>query len=118
MNKTKDAGTHVQVKRMTMIQWIISIILTISATLITGIILRHIGNAQPFTDATTNILAIFAQLLMIKRYREQWVWWIFIDIICIKMWIVAGKVSMIVMYIAWTINCIYGWNNWSKLNKV
>ncbi len=118
MNKTKEAGTQVQAKRMTMIQWIISIILTVSATLITGIVLRHIGNAQPFTDATTNILAIFAQLLMIKRYREQWTWWILIDIICIKMWIVAGNISMIVMYIAWTINCIYGWYNWSKLNKV
>lgn len=118
MNKTKEAGTQVQAKRMTTAQWIISIILTVAATLITGVVLRHIGNAQPFTDATTNILAIFAQLLMIKRYREQWIWWILIDIICIKMWIVAGNTSMVVMYIAWTINCIYGWYNWSKLNKV
>lgn len=118
MNKTEDAGTQAQVKRMTLIQWIMSIILTVVATLITGIILQHIGNAQPFTDAITNVIAIFAQLLKIKRYREQWIWWIIIDLICIKMWFVAGNVSMIVMYIAWTLNCIYGWYNWSKLNKV
>lgn len=34
------------------------------------------------------------------------------------MWFVAGNASMVVMYIAWTINCIYGWYNWTKLNKV
>jgi nicotinamide mononucleotide transporter len=118
MNKTEDSGTQVQAKRMSMLQWIITIILTLGVTAITGILLRQIGNAQPFTDATTNVLAVFAQLLMINRYREQWIWWILIDIICIKMWIVAGNVSMIVMYIAWTINCIYGWYNWSKLNRV
>lgn len=118
LNKTENEGSQVQAKRMTVIEWVISIILTFTATIITGIVLRQIGNAQPFTDATTNVLAIFAQLLMIKRYREQWIWWIVIDIICIKMWFVAGSASMVVMYIAWTINCIYGWYNWTKLNKV
>lgn len=26
--------------------------------------------------------------------------------------------SMVAMYIAWTINCIYGWYNWKKLSEV
>lgn len=30
---------------------------------------------------------------------------------------VAGNWSMVAMYIAWTANCIYGWWNWTKLNK-
>ena len=37
---------------------------------------------------------------------------------CIKMWWVAGNWSMVAMYIAWTANCIYGWMNWTKLNKM
>lgn len=32
-------------------------------------------------------------------------------------WFVAGNWSMVAMYVAWTANCIYGWYNWSKLNK-
>jgi len=54
---------------------------------------------------------------MIKRYKEQWIWWLIIDVLCIKLWFVAGNWSMVAMYVAWTINCIYGWYNWSKLNK-
>ena len=59
-------------------------------------------------------MALFAQVLMVKRYREQWV---LFDVFCIKMWWVAGNWSMVAMYVAWTANCIYGWYNWTKLNK-
>lgn len=82
-----------------------------------GYILDSVGSAQAYTDAATNVMAIFAQILMVRRYREQWIWWIVIDLFCIKMWFVAGNLSMVVMYIAWTVNCIYGWVNWSKLSR-
>ena len=90
---------------------------TTIATAIMGYWLDSIGSAQAYTDAATNVLAIFAQLLMVRRYREQWIWWLIIDILCVKMWFVAGNWSMVAMYIAWIANCIYGWYNWSKLNK-
>lgn len=118
LTKTSDGSTQVIVKKFTISQWILSIIGTTVATIIMGYWLNSIGSSQPYTDATTNIFAIFAQLLMIKRYKEQWIWWLLIDVLCIKMWFVAGNWSMVAMYIAWTINCIYGWYNWSKLNKL
>ena len=98
-------------------QRIASVVGTIAATIGMGYWLTTIGSAQAYTDAATNVMAIFAQLLMVRRYREQWIWWIVIDILCIKLWWVAGNWSMVAMYIAWTINCIYGWVNWSKESK-
>ena len=118
LTKTSDGSTQVIVKRFTVSQWILSIIGTTVATIIMGYWLNSISSSQPYTDAATNIFAIFAQLLMIKRYKEQWIWWLLIDMLCIKMWFVAGNWSMVAMYIAWTVNCIYGWYNWSKLNKL
>lgn len=112
-----DGSSQVEAKKFTVVQWIFSIIGTIIATLAVGYGLTLIGSQQAYTDAATNVLAIFAQILMIKRYREQWIWWLVIDILCLKMWFVAGNWSMVAMYIAWTINCIYGWINWSKLQK-
>ena len=114
----EDGGAHVVGLKFTVTQWILSIIGTIIATLVVGAWLESIGSHQAYTDAATNVLAIFAQILMVKRYREQWLWWIVIDVLCIKMWAVAGNWSMVAMYVAWTINCIYGWWNWSKLDKV
>lgn len=115
---TNDGAENVKAKIFTTKQWVLSIIGTIIATVLVGMWLDSIGSAQAYTDAATNVLAIFAQILMVRRYREQWIWWLVIDILCMKLWFVAGNWCMFAMYIAWTINCIYGWINWSKLNKI
>ena len=112
-----DGTRDVAAKKFTPVQWVISIVLTILATIAMGYWLDGIGSAQAYTDAATNVMAIIAQLLMVWRYREQWIWWFVIDVFCIKLWWVAGNWSMVAMYIAWTANTIYGWVNWSKLNK-
>ena len=114
---TNEDGTEdVAAKKFTPKQWALSIIGTVIATIAMGFALDKIGSAQAYTDAATNVMAIFAQILMVKRYREQWLWWLVIDVFCIKLWWVDGNWSMVAMYVAWTINCIYGWVNWSKLN--
>lgn len=117
MTITEDGANYVKTKRFTPLQWTLSIIGTIIATIGMGFVLDKIGSAQAYTDAATNVMAIFAQILMVRRYREQWIWWLVIDLFCIKLWWVAGNWSMVAMYVAWTINCIYGWYNWTKLNK-
>ena len=112
-----DGTRDVAAKKFTPAQWAISIVLTIFTTIAMGYWLERIGSAQAYTDAATNVMAVIAQLLMVWRYREQWIWWFVIDVFCIKLWWVAGNWSMVAMYIAWTVNTIYGWVNWSKLNK-
>ena len=117
MEQNEDGTSDIKAKKLTPVQWALSIAGTIVATIVMGYILTLFGSAQAYTDAATNIMAIFAQLLMVRRYREQWIWWFVIDVFCIKLWAVAGNWSMVAMYIAWTANTIYGWYNWSKLNK-
>lgn len=116
--KNSDGTEDVVARKFTWWMWLASIGATVLATWRMGLWLESIGSAQAYTDAATNVLAIFAQILMVKRYREQWIWWLVIDVLCIKMWLVAGNWSMVAMYIAWTVNCLYGWFNWSKLNKI
>lgn len=118
MHKNDDGTSDVKAKKFNWWQWILSIAGTIIATILVGMWLDSIGSNQAYLDAATNVMAIFAQLLMIWRYREQWIWWVVIDIICIIMWFNAGNWSMVAMYIAWTINAIYGWYNWTKMNNI
>lgn len=117
MQKNKDGTSQVKTKGFTPLQWVLSIIGTAVATYLMGYWLNSIGSSQPYTDAATNVFAIFAQILMVRRYKEQWVWWLLIDLLCIKLWWVAGNWSLVAMYIGWTVNCLYGWWNWSKLEK-
>lgn len=117
MNRNDDGSTEVAAKKFSLLQWIAAIIGTLAATVAMGFVLDKIGSAQAYTDAATNVMAIFAQLLMVRRYREQWIWWLVIDILCVKMWFVAGNWSMVAMYVGWIANCIYGWVNWTRLEK-
>jgi nicotinamide mononucleotide transporter len=117
MNTNEDGTQDVKTRKFTWWQWALSIVATGLLTWGFGAFLASIGAAQPYTDAATNVMALFAQIMMVKRYREQWIWWIVIDLLCIKMWWVAGNWSMVAMYVAWTVNCVYGWVNWTKLNK-
>ena len=117
MQKNDDGTSDVKAKRFTLFQWAFSVSVTIILTAFMGAWLDSIGGNQSYLDAATNVMAIIAQLLMIWRFREQWIWWIVINIICVIMWFNIGNWSMVAMYISWIINSAYGWFNWSKLNN-
>lgn len=117
LNKNEDGTTQIKAKKFSLLYWSISIVITIISTLVIGYLLSLIGSNQAYIDAATNVLAVIAQILMIKGYREQWVWWLFINILCLIMWFNVGNYSMVFMYVAWIINCIYGWINYTKLNR-
>lgn len=118
MHINEDGTQDVNTRKFSVKDWIFTIAGVLIGTWLFGKVLVAMGANQAYTDAATNVMALFAQILMVKRYREQWVLWLLIDLFCIKMWWVAGNWSMVAMYIAWTANCIYGWINWTKLNKM
>ena len=118
MHTNEDGTQDVNTRKFSVKDWIFTIVGVLIGTWLFGKVLVAMGANQAYTDAATNVMALFAQILMVKRYREQWVLWLLIDLFCIKMWWVAGNWSMVAMYIAWTANCIYGWINWTRLNKM
>lgn len=118
MQKNRDGTSDVLAKKFTVLEWIIYTVGTLVLTAIVGFWLQSIGSQQAYLDAATNVLAIAAQILMMRRYREQWIFWIVINVICTVMWWRAGNWSMVAMYIGWIINAGYGWYNWTKLNRV
>lgn len=116
---TNDDGTEqVKAKKFTVIQWVITAVVAIVSAFLLGYFGdKVLGSTLPYLDAFTVALAVIAQLLMIWRYREQWMVWIIINISSLIMFIMLEQWAMVAMYVAWTINAFYGWNTWSKLEK-
>jgi len=77
----------------------------------------------PYIDATTNILSIVATVLTVKRFKEQWLLYIVLNVFTIIMWSIRtyngspDGVLMIVMWSAYLLNAFYGYYNWSKGSK-
>ena len=119
MHKNADGTEQVIAKKFKVWQWFVTAGVTVITTVVLGYFGDNIlGSTLSYLDASTVALAVIAQLLMVWRYREQWAIWVVIDVSSLIMFIILGQWSMVAMYIAWTINAIYGWINWSKLNKV
>lgn len=118
MVKDDSGNEYVSAKKFKPIHWIATVLVTVISTLAFGFFGNNIlGSTLPYLDALTISLSVIAQLLMVWRYREQWAIWILIDGASLAMFLMLGNWSMVAMYIAWTINALYGWYNWTKLSK-
>jgi nicotinamide mononucleotide transporter len=76
----------------------------------------------PWVDSITTIASVVAMIILARRAIEQWILWIFVDILTVIMWVIAikqgaGDITILIMWIAYLINAIYGYINWVKLLK-
>lgn len=115
-NMQKDQGSDAVVaKSLTVKGWIGLISFLVIGTLLFVQLLNHFGGSSTGLDGLSTIIVVAAQALMVLRYREQWLLWILLNIISILLW--AENTSMYVMYSAYLLNSLYGYYNWSKLQK-
>lgn len=94
------------------------LIFTIIALLILSVIIYlidvQVGGTAPLLDTLSLSIAIIANILCSFCYKEQWVLWFILDVVQTILYFVIGQPLMAIMYIAWTINTVYGWYNWNK----
>ena len=119
--KHLNEGTTVAMKRMWPSTTVWTLLLSGAVTLFYGMILASIpGQNTPFFDSCSTTLSVIAMILMMLRYREQWLLWIIVDVVSVAMWAlrlssgVEGAPAMLVMWSAYLINAIYGWYKWNK----
>ena len=99
------AATAVIMKRMTLRQSLRLLLVCILAVAGYGWFLDLIGDSLPFADSMTTVLSVIAQILMIKRFAEQWAIWIFVDIVSVVMWVWAltGEGASIAVLLMWCV---------------
>lgn len=107
-------NSEIKVKSLSpKLKWLF-IIFTILFTLCLYSILINTDDTQPLLDAVSTIPALSAQLLLMARYKENWYYWLVIDLASIVMWSIADNWVMVVQFIFWSINCIYGIYKWRR----
>lgn len=89
-------------------------LMNIACIWIVADILINTNDTQPILDSISTVPAFTAQILMVFRFKEQWLYWLIIDIASIIMWINADNWCMAMQFVFWTANCIYGYYLWRK----
>ena len=93
---------------------LLSVVLVVSSAATGFLLARFTDDTQPWFDAFTTVPAIAAQVLMVMAYRQHWYIWFAIDILYILLWAQAGNACMLMQYVFWTANCIYGYIVWRR----
>lgn len=114
MNKEND---KVEGNKLNITKSILLVIICTIGIVLYKEVLDLLGGNKTLLDSASTTISIFANLLMMLRYREQWLLWIIIDAITVIMWCLAGDFIMVTMWSVYLINAFYGYYNWTKTSK-
>ena len=122
-NKNINKETNaVYTKRMTIKQDILLAIISAISVCGYAYILKLLGGNLPLVDSMSTVFSVIAQILMIKRFTEQWIIWIIVDAVSVIMWLVAlpkegGSIAVLLMWSVYLINAIIMFVKWYKESK-
>ena len=115
LQKDQQGSDAVVAKSLTPQGWAFLAAFVTIGTLLFIQALNYYGSSSTTLDGLTTIIVVAAQSLMILRYREQWLLWIALNCLSIALW--AETPAMYLMYSAYLLNSLYGYYNWTKLQK-
>lgn len=117
--KHKDEKKKVltKVRKFTVMQDIIIAAAVIVFTGVIGYLLQFVGGEETYVDACVAALGMVNGLLILFRFREQWVVWIIYLIIEGTLWVMNGHYIMLIKTVALLVNSTYGWIMWTKYIK-
>lgn len=71
----------------------------------------------PYWDATTTIFSLIAQFLMTRKLIDNWFFWIFVDTLCVFIYIYKGMNMYAFLYGIFDLMAIAGAIEWYKVMK-
>lgn len=116
-SKHSDKNKNVIARKFTIRQIIVALAIFVVSTIGLNIILQYFGGNSTILDSTTTIMIVYASLLGVFRYREQWLAWLIADAIGLAMWLGTQNPAVIATRAFFMLSSVYGFINWRKLIK-
>jgi nicotinamide mononucleotide transporter len=112
-----DVGT-VKVLRLTRFHHALWIAGSVVATLGWGAMMARLTDASyPYWDAAVAMLSVAGQILMTRRYIENWHWWIVVNIISMPLYYIKGIYYTVGLYGLFLILAVIGLAEWRKAER-
>lgn len=92
---------------------LLALALTAAATLAWGAVMhRWTDAALPWWDAANLMLSVAAQLLMSRRYAENWILWVIVDVNATGLYAAKGLTAFTALYVGLTLLAARGLIQW------
>lgn len=116
------ATNEVHKMRLPLRSTLILLVIVAILTMAYGSILMLLNGNLPFVDALGTVVAVVAMYISIKRYAEQWILWIIVNVVTLIMWIWplingTGSWAIFIMCVIYLFNSIIMYIKWIKEAK-
>jgi len=78
---------------------------------------KYTDASFPFVDSIVLVFSVLAQLLLMERKLENWLFWILVDAIAIPLFVWKELYLTAAIYAAFLINAVLGFRNWHKIYR-
>jgi nicotinamide mononucleotide transporter len=109
-----ESGTII-VERLPLRALLVWIAGSAAAAIVWGSVMGRFTDAtHPYWDASIAMLSVAAQILMTRRYLENWWWWIAVNSISIPLYLTKGLTLTAGLYGLFLILAIWGLIEWRR----
>jgi len=102
---------------VTRMELIYSVIAVIVFTFILGSLLKYTPASYPFLDSFCAACSLVAQVFLARKVLENWLIWIFVDIIYVGIYIFKHLELTAIMYGIYVILALWGYFDWRREYK-
>ena len=114
LKRTDDTG-RVVVRSLSSRDLSLTLGAGVLGTLILGTLMAQLTDASlPYPDATTTVFSVAAQVLLARRYIQNWLIWIGVDVLAIGIYAYKGLYPTAVLYATFLGLTIQGWRFWKR----
>ncbi len=90
-------------------------IAAILTVIIAQILIRFTDSNVPWADAFTTALSIVAMWMLAKKYAEQWLAWILVDVVSTILYVYKGLFFTSGLYLLYTVIAYIGYLKWKRM---
>jgi nicotinamide mononucleotide transporter len=95
--------------------WLLLFLITVGSTIVMGVVFREYTNASlPFLDSFLTSVSLVAQWMIARKKIENWLLWIFADVIYIPLYIYKELPLTAFLYLVFLVMAIKGFIDWKK----
>ena len=96
----------------------LTLVVTLMATVAWGALMHRFTDAAlPWWDAANLMLSVAAQILMSRRFGENWALWIIVDVNAVALYAAKGLTAFALLYVVLTALAIWGFAQWWRDSK-
>ena len=86
-------------------------------TLFSALLLHLTDSDVPWFNGLTSALSVVGMWMLARKYVEQWIVWIVVDILCAALYCYKGLYPTAVLYGAYAVIAIFGYRKWLQIMK-